>query len=179
MHTSLYHRLRKDTAMILASTICRYLLGLMFAIFGANGLLHFLKLPPPTSALALQFQGAINDSHFMVVVFSLQLIAGLLLLAGRFVPLALIMLAGILTNILLYHMTFAVSHDDGPGRQRTGNRRSLTLVLRRAELPRKLSWLVRASGRSGAAKSSARRATGACSLGETSVITSILSASYA
>jgi putative oxidoreductase len=105
VHTSLYHRLRKDTAMILASTICRYLLGLMFAIFGANGLLHFLKLPPPTSALALQFQGAINDSHFMVVVFSLQLIAGLLLLAGRFVPLALIMLAGILTNILLYHMT--------------------------------------------------------------------------
>jgi len=95
----------KGLFMKIVSTVTRYLLGLMFTIFGSNGLLHFLALPMPSSAFALQFMTVAVQSHFLVVIFALQLLAGLLLLAGRFVPFALVVLAGILTNILDYHLT--------------------------------------------------------------------------
>ncbi|MBD5654587.1 MAG: hypothetical protein IAI50_05325 [Candidatus Eremiobacteraeota bacterium] len=91
--------------MKLASTIGRYLLGIMFTVFGANGFLHFISQPPPASPLALQFLTAAVTSHFMVLIFLLQLIAGILLLIDRLVPLALVVLAAILTNILNYHIT--------------------------------------------------------------------------
>ena len=87
------------------STTARYLLGFLFTVFGLNGFFHFLPQPPPSSPLALQFLGAVSASHYMVLIFLLQLIAGVLLLIGRFVPLALTVLAAIITNILLYHVT--------------------------------------------------------------------------
>ncbi len=91
--------------MQLAATIARYLLGVMFTVFGANGFLHFLKQPPPSSAFAMQFLTAVSGSGFMILIFALQLVAGLLLLADRFVPLALVVLAAILINILNFHLT--------------------------------------------------------------------------
>ena len=42
-------------------------------------------------------------SHYLVLVFLIQLVGGLLLLANRFVPLALAILAPIIVNILLFH----------------------------------------------------------------------------
>jgi putative oxidoreductase len=91
--------------MKIASTVCRYLLGVMFTIFGANGFFHFLQQPPPSSVFAIQFLTVLVGSHFIGLIFLLQLIAGILLLADRFVPLALVTLAAILTNILDYHLT--------------------------------------------------------------------------
>jgi putative oxidoreductase len=87
------------------STIARYLLGFLFTVFGLNGFFHFLPQPPPTNPLALQYFGAVSASHYMVLIFLLQLLCGISLLAGRFVPLALTILAGIITNILLFHIT--------------------------------------------------------------------------
>ena len=90
--------------MKLASTVARYLLGLAFTVFGLNGFFHFLPQPPPTNPLAIQFFQAVTQSHFMALIFFLQLVSGLLLLSGRFVPLALTLLAGIILNILNYHI---------------------------------------------------------------------------
>jgi putative oxidoreductase len=90
-----------------ASTIARYLLGLMFTIFGLNGFLNFIPQPPPTNPLALQFFVAISSSHFAAFFFAVQLISGLLLLSGFFVPLALTLLAAEIYNILAFHLTFA------------------------------------------------------------------------
>ena len=90
--------------MKIAATIARYLLGIMFFVFGLNGLLHFLKQPPPTG-LALTYFTAMAGSHIMSVVYLLQIIGGLLLLAGRFVPIALVLLGPVIANILLYHLT--------------------------------------------------------------------------
>jgi hypothetical protein len=42
----------------------------------------------------------------MTFVALLQVIAGLLLLVGRYVPLALVLLGPILVNILLFHLLF-------------------------------------------------------------------------
>jgi len=88
--------------MKLASTISRYLLGLIFFVFGLNGFLHFIPLPPP-AGVAGQFMGALFVSRFLVVVFLLELIPAIMLLAGRYVPLALLLLGPVIVNIFLFH----------------------------------------------------------------------------
>ena len=93
--------------MKIASTIARYLLGLMFTVFGLNGFLNFIHQPPPTNPLAMQFFVAVGTSHFAAFFFAAQLIGGLLLLSGFFVPLALTVLAAELYNILAFHLTLA------------------------------------------------------------------------
>jgi uncharacterized membrane protein YphA (DoxX/SURF4 family) len=93
--------------MKIVSIIARYLLGVMFTVFGLNGFLNFIHQPPPTNPLAIQFFVAISSSHFAAFFFAIQLIGGLLLLSGYFVPLALTLLAAELYNILAFHLTLA------------------------------------------------------------------------
>jgi putative oxidoreductase len=88
--------------MKIAVLIARILLGLIFLVFGLNGFLNFLHMPPPPGA-AGQYLGVLFVSHYLVVVFLLQIVGGLLLLAGQFVPLALVLLGPVLFNILLFH----------------------------------------------------------------------------
>jgi putative oxidoreductase len=90
-----------------ASIIARYLLGLMFTVFGLNGFLNFIHQPPPANPLAIQFLIVVGASHFATFFFALQVLAGLLLLSGFFVPLALTVLAAELYNILAFHLTMA------------------------------------------------------------------------
>lgn len=93
--------------MRIASIIARYLLGLIFLVFGLNGFLHFIPMPPPKGALAAQFGGAIFASHYWVVVFSIQVLGGVLLLVNRFVPLALVLLGPVIVNIFFFHALMA------------------------------------------------------------------------
>ena len=93
--------------MKIASIFARYLLGLIFTVFGLNGFLNFIHQPPPTNPLALQFFGAIIASHFAAFFFAGQILGGLLLLFGFFVPLALTLLAAELYNIVAFHLTMA------------------------------------------------------------------------
>jgi putative oxidoreductase len=90
----------------IVSKIARYLLGLIFLTFGLNGFLHFIPLPPPTG-IAGQFLGAIFVSRLYVVLFLLQIVPALLLLANRYVPLALTILGAIVFNILCIHIFMA------------------------------------------------------------------------
>lgn len=92
--------------MKIVTLIARNLLGLIFVVFGLNGFLHFIPMPPPTG-LAGQYFSVLSASHYMVPVFLLQLIGGVLLLANRFVPLALVLLAPVIVNILLFHSLMA------------------------------------------------------------------------
>src|SRR5271170_5341283 len=93
--------------MKIVSVIARFLLGVIFTVFGLDGFLNFIHQPPPTNPLALQFFVAIGSSHFAAFFFAVQLIGGLLLLSGFFVPLALTLLAAELYNILAFHLTLA------------------------------------------------------------------------
>ncbi|MGA9353406.1 MAG: hypothetical protein WBV46_06910 [Terriglobales bacterium] len=93
--------------MKIASIIARYLLGLMFTVFGMNGFLNFIHQPPPANPLAMQFFVAVSVSHFAAFFFAMQVLGGLLLLSGYFVPLALTVLAAELYNILAFHLTLA------------------------------------------------------------------------
>jgi putative oxidoreductase len=82
--------------------LARILLGAVFVFFGANFFLHFLKTPMPTGD-AGTYVGVLFTHHFLYVVGALQLVGGLLLLVGRFVPLALVLLGPVIVNIILYH----------------------------------------------------------------------------
>ena len=90
------------------SAIARYLAGVVFLIFGLNGFLNFIPMPPP-AGIAGQFMGALYASHYLWVIFAFQLVAGVLLLANRYVPLALAMLAPVIVNILSFHALMAPS----------------------------------------------------------------------
>jgi hypothetical protein len=86
----------------IAILVARILLGLLFLVFGLNGFLHFIPMAPPTG-LAGQYMGVLFLSHYLVAVFLLQIIGGVLLLANRYVPLGLVLLGPVLVNILLFH----------------------------------------------------------------------------
>jgi putative oxidoreductase len=92
--------------MKIASTISRYLLGVIFLTFGLNGFLHFIPMPPP-AGVAGQFFGALFVSRLYVAIFALQIVPAVLLLVNRYVPLALTILAAIIFNILSFHILMA------------------------------------------------------------------------
>jgi putative oxidoreductase len=89
--------------MKIAVIIARILLGLIFAVFGANGLHPFLPMGPMPTGLAGQFFVVLFQSHWMMFVAGAQFIGGVLLLVNRYVPLALALLGPVIVNIILYH----------------------------------------------------------------------------
>jgi putative oxidoreductase len=82
-------------------TIARILLGLAFTGAAIAGLMG--KAPPPEPEAAKVFMGAVVGSGLIYVVKVLELLSGLALLSGFFVPLALAVLAPIIVNIAFFH----------------------------------------------------------------------------
>jgi putative oxidoreductase len=99
---------KENPVMRIASVIARYLAGVIFLVMGLNGFLNFIPLPPP-GGTAGQFMGALYVSHYLWVIFAFQVIAGVLLLVNRYVPLAVAILAPVLVNILTFHALMAPS----------------------------------------------------------------------
>jgi uncharacterized membrane protein YphA (DoxX/SURF4 family) len=93
-----------------ARTGARILLGLIFFVFGLNGLLQFLP-PPPADAMpagAAALTGAFMASGYLLpLVGATQALVGVLLLSNRFVPLALTILAPVVVNIVAFHAFLA------------------------------------------------------------------------
>ena len=87
-----------------AYTAARILLGLLFVVAGASGF-FLINNPPPMPGLAGAFQDVFFKSRWVLFVDGVELVAGVLLLANRFVPVALLLLAGVLANILVFHIT--------------------------------------------------------------------------
>jgi len=90
------------------SVIARYLAGVIFLVMGLNGFLNFIPLPPP-GGIAGHFMGALYVSHYLWVILAFQVIAGVLLLVNRYVPLAAAVLAPVIVNILVFHVSMAPS----------------------------------------------------------------------
>lgn len=88
------------------SLIAQYLAGAIFLVFGLNGFLHFIPQTPP-EGVAGQFLGALFVSHYLLVICAVQVIAAILLLVNRYVPLALAILAPVIVNILCFHVLMA------------------------------------------------------------------------
>lgn len=89
--------------MKIAALIARILLGLLFVFAGLNGFFQWFKGPMPTGP-AGQFIGALFASHMVYAVSALQVIGGVPLLIGRYIPLGLVVLGPVIFNILLFHI---------------------------------------------------------------------------
>ena len=87
----------------LAPTGARLLLGLLFAIFGLNGFLQFLPIPPADGDAGTFMGGLFATGYFFPMLASVQLLVGLALLSNILTAIALIVLAPITVNIVLYH----------------------------------------------------------------------------
>jgi putative oxidoreductase len=85
----------------------RIILGLIFLIFGLNGFLNFIPMPPPPENMMKFMMGMMETGYFMPLLKGAEVICGILLLANIFVPLALIILAPICLNIFLVHAFMA------------------------------------------------------------------------
>ena len=88
----------------IAST--RILLGVLFFVSGLNGLFHVLPEPNPQLPVgAAAFAGALMATGYMFpLIMGTQLVVGTLLLANRFVPLALTLLAPFMVNSIAFHL---------------------------------------------------------------------------
>src|SRR5258705_11136138 len=99
---------KENPVMRTVSSIAQYLAGVIFLVFGLNGFLNFIPLPPP-GGIAGQFMGVLYASHYLWVIFAFQIFAGVLLLINRYVPLAVAVLAPLIVNILVFHALMAPS----------------------------------------------------------------------
>lgn len=90
----------------------RYLLGIIFTVFGANGLMMiftgsgFIPMPPPTPEMGAAMGGLFALKYLMPLVKFLQVFSGVCLLANKKVSLALTLLGPIIVNIFLIHLVF-------------------------------------------------------------------------
>ena len=89
--------------MKVATALARYLLGIVFFVFGLDGFLGLIPLPPlPTPAVEF-IQAMQHTGYLFYLVKGTEVVAGALLLSGRFVPLALVLLSPVIVNIVLFH----------------------------------------------------------------------------
>jgi len=79
--------------------IAHIFLGLIFVVFGLNGLYTFIPVPEYHPFIEI-----IVSTGFIIVVKGLEIIGGVLLLIRRYTLLALLILGPIVVNILLYHL---------------------------------------------------------------------------
>jgi len=84
--------------------VARVILALAFLLFGLNGFLNFLPVPKDIPQDIITVSMALMKAGYMNVVSSVEILVAILLLANRFVPLALALLAPIIVGILTFHI---------------------------------------------------------------------------
>jgi len=87
--------------------VLRILLGLIFTVFGLNGFFDFLEAPEMPEAAGAFFGALAATGYMLPLIKGVEVVGGILLLLGRYVPLALILLGPVAVNILLFHLFLA------------------------------------------------------------------------
>jgi putative oxidoreductase len=87
------------------SLIIRILMGLIFL---GSGIAFFFTTPPPMEGpIADFFKGMAATGYFFYLLKVTEIVCGLMLISGLFVPLALVILAPVVLNIFLLHAFMA------------------------------------------------------------------------
>jgi uncharacterized membrane protein YphA (DoxX/SURF4 family) len=96
---------RPGTAARYATHTARILLGLVFFVFGLDGFLHFMPQPtePPSEAAMSLAMAMIKSGYLFQLIKGTEVAVGALLLANRFVPLALVVIAPVIVNVVAFH----------------------------------------------------------------------------
>ena len=85
----------------------RIVLGLILIIFGANKFAEFMPAPALPEAAA-NFMGALKNTGYMFpLIGAVEVVVGLLLIVKKWVPFALVLLAPVAINMVLFHLVLA------------------------------------------------------------------------
>ena len=91
----------------IATLIAQYGLGLIYFIFGANGFVHLVPIPPLPDPASDLMHAFFESGYLFTLIKVTEVIFGFLLIIRKFVPLALVVLAPVTLNILLFHLILA------------------------------------------------------------------------
>jgi uncharacterized membrane protein YphA (DoxX/SURF4 family) len=89
--------------------VSRIVLGLIMLVFGINFYFNVIPMtPPPMPPQAMAFVNGLMAAPYMMHLIKItEIVGGTLLLLGLYVPLALIVIAPLMLNILLFHAIMA------------------------------------------------------------------------
>lgn len=86
-----------------AKLAARLVFGLLWVVFGLNFFFNFLPQPPPPEEGMKFFMGLMANPYMFPVIKTIEIAVGVMLLANIAVPFALVLIAPISVNIILYH----------------------------------------------------------------------------
>jgi uncharacterized membrane protein YphA (DoxX/SURF4 family) len=97
--------------------VCRVLLGLMFLVFGLNGLHPFIPMKgaPAMPPDAMTWTGIMAAAGWLKVLSGVQVVGGALVLSGFLLPVGMVLLCAETFNILCFHLFLTGGHGIGPG----------------------------------------------------------------
>ena len=78
--------------------------GLFWTIFGLNAFWNVFPKPSPSAPGAAFMEALQATGYILPMMYASQVLMGVMLLSGRFVPLALVVLAPITLNIFLFDL---------------------------------------------------------------------------
>lgn len=90
--------------MKIAMLIVRTLVGLLFIMASATYFLNLAPQPELAGNMKTFNEGLAASGYFLTLLKATELVCGILLVIGRFVPLVLVILAPIVINILMVHI---------------------------------------------------------------------------
>lgn len=96
-----------------AVLVARILVGLLFTVSGVNHFAHFFPNPPPANEMGVHYLTGLSQGGYMDVVHVIEVVGGVLLLVGRFVPVGLMLLTPVSVNVALYELL--LNKQPGPG----------------------------------------------------------------
>jgi len=88
----------------------RYFLGLIFVVFGSNGLAMiftgqgFLPMPPPPEAMGTVMAGFFATKYLIPMVKVIEVFTGFLFLSQKFLNLAVVLSGPVVVNIIGIHL---------------------------------------------------------------------------
>ncbi len=87
--------------------IARIVLGIVLIIFGMNKFFHFMPMPPMEGNAAIFMNGLGVSGYMFPLLGILEILIGVLLILKKAVPFALILLAPLAVNMVLFHAAMA------------------------------------------------------------------------
>jgi uncharacterized membrane protein YphA (DoxX/SURF4 family) len=93
--------------MKIATVIVRLLMGFIFLFASIVVLFNLMPHPEMKGNAKLFMDGIMATGYFMPLLKITELVCGLAFVAGRFVPLATVVIFPIVLNILFYHVFVA------------------------------------------------------------------------